>query len=414
MDTLVVMFWEFKLKIWLDYVLGTLWVRTRDTQEQERCQGIVVRNKARLVAQGHRHEEGIDYDEVFAPVARIKAIRLFLAFASYMGFMVYQMDVKSAFLYGRIDEEMIDYPLWEVLENGATLPKTQVMEGVTTGMPITTIEEKAQRRLEASKARVSVGAFGGKSLTKSQPNSLKLVHEDLEQIYLDDIEEMDLRWKIAMLTMRGRRGHFARECITPRNQDNNYKESSRRSVPMEISTSTALVSCDGLGGYEWSDQREKGPNYALMAFLSLNSNSEIVDNCKKGLVYKNYNAVPPPYTGNFMPLTPDFSFTGLDEFVNKHVVENCKAKFSEEETKVVRKNYDAPIIEEWVSDNEEENVSRPKFKKKIVRPSIAKIEFVKPKQQEKSARKIVKQIEQHRQNTHSPRGNKRHWNNMMS
>ncbi|GJR06548.1 putative ribonuclease H-like domain-containing protein [Tanacetum coccineum] len=68
--------------------------------------GIVVRNKARLVAQGHRQEEGIDYDEVFAPVARIEAIRLFLAFASYLGFMVYQMDVKSAFLYGRIDEEV--------------------------------------------------------------------------------------------------------------------------------------------------------------------------------------------------------------------------------------------------------------------------------------------------------------------
>nr|GEX21510.1 putative ribonuclease H-like domain-containing protein [Tanacetum cinerariifolium] len=61
--------------------------------------GIVVRNKARLVAQGHTQEEGIDYDEVFAPVARIEAIRLFLAYASFMGFIVYQMDVKSAFLY---------------------------------------------------------------------------------------------------------------------------------------------------------------------------------------------------------------------------------------------------------------------------------------------------------------------------
>ncbi|GKB08922.1 putative ribonuclease H-like domain-containing protein [Tanacetum coccineum] len=55
---------------------------------------------------GHRHEEGIDYDEVFAPVARIEAIRIFLAFASYMGFIVYQMDVKSAFMYGKIDEEV--------------------------------------------------------------------------------------------------------------------------------------------------------------------------------------------------------------------------------------------------------------------------------------------------------------------
>nr|GEU53415.1 copia protein [Tanacetum cinerariifolium] len=68
--------------------------------------GIVVRNKARLVAQGHRLEEGIDYDEVFTPVAKIVAIRIFLSFASYMGFIVYQRDVKSAFLYGTIDEEV--------------------------------------------------------------------------------------------------------------------------------------------------------------------------------------------------------------------------------------------------------------------------------------------------------------------
>nr|GEU92193.1 reverse transcriptase domain-containing protein [Tanacetum cinerariifolium] len=68
--------------------------------------GVVVRTKARLVAQGYRQEEGIDYDEVFAPVARIEAIRIFLVFASYMGFIVNQMDVKSAFLYGKIDKEV--------------------------------------------------------------------------------------------------------------------------------------------------------------------------------------------------------------------------------------------------------------------------------------------------------------------
>ncbi|GJV32280.1 ribonuclease H-like domain-containing protein [Tanacetum coccineum] len=206
------------------------------------------------------------------------------------------------------------------------------------------------------------------------------------------MEEMDLRWQMAMLTMRARRflkntgrkltvngnetigfdkskvecynchkrGHFARECIALRNQDNKIKESSRRSVPVEISTSTALVSCDGLDGYDWSDQAEKGPNYALMAFSSSNSDSElrkkleiahkekdgiqlnvdkfkhaskglnkliecqIVDNYKKGLGYENYNAVLPPYTGNFMPPTPDLFFTGLDEFVNEPVVENSK------------------------------------------------------------------------------------------
>nr|GEX72592.1 hypothetical protein [Tanacetum cinerariifolium] len=70
---------------------------------------IVVRNKARLVAQGHRQEEGIDYDEVFADMARIEAIRIFLAFASFMGFIVYQMDVNSAFLYGIIENKVYVY-----------------------------------------------------------------------------------------------------------------------------------------------------------------------------------------------------------------------------------------------------------------------------------------------------------------
>ncbi|GJR67977.1 putative ribonuclease H-like domain-containing protein [Tanacetum coccineum] len=82
--------------------IGTKWVYRNKKDER----GIVIRNKARLVAQGHTQEEGIDYDEVFAPVARIEAIRMFLAYASYMGFMVYQMDVKSAFLYGQIEEEV--------------------------------------------------------------------------------------------------------------------------------------------------------------------------------------------------------------------------------------------------------------------------------------------------------------------
>nr|GFB84022.1 hypothetical protein [Tanacetum cinerariifolium] len=81
--------------------IGTKWVLKNKKDER----GIVVRNKARLVVQEYTQEEGIDYDEVFVPVIRIEAIRLFLAYASFMGFTVYQMDVKSAFLYGTIDEE---------------------------------------------------------------------------------------------------------------------------------------------------------------------------------------------------------------------------------------------------------------------------------------------------------------------
>nr|GEU41037.1 putative ribonuclease H-like domain-containing protein [Tanacetum cinerariifolium] len=82
--------------------IGTKWVLKNKKDER----GVVIRNKAWLVAQRHTQEKGIDYDEVFAPVARIEAIRLFLAYASFIGFTVYQMDVKSAFLYGTIDEEV--------------------------------------------------------------------------------------------------------------------------------------------------------------------------------------------------------------------------------------------------------------------------------------------------------------------
>nr|GFA62740.1 hypothetical protein [Tanacetum cinerariifolium] len=144
------------------------------------------------------------------------------------------------------------------------------------------------------------------SFFASQPNSPQLVHEDLEQIHPDDMEEMDLRWQMAMLTMRARKflkktrnkltlnsnktigldksnmecyncykkGHFARECRALRNQDNKHKETLRRSVPVETFTSTSLVSCDGLGGYDWSDQTEEGPNYALVAFSASSSDSK--------------------------------------------------------------------------------------------------------------------------------------------
>ncbi|GJS37349.1 putative ribonuclease H-like domain-containing protein [Tanacetum coccineum] len=101
---------QFKLqKVWTlvdlpnsKRAIGTKWVYKNKKDER----GIVIKNKARLVAQGYTQEEGINYDEVFAPVARIEAIRLFIAYASFKDFVVYQMDVKSAFLYGKIEEEV--------------------------------------------------------------------------------------------------------------------------------------------------------------------------------------------------------------------------------------------------------------------------------------------------------------------
>nr|GEZ80978.1 ribonuclease H-like domain-containing protein [Tanacetum cinerariifolium] len=128
---------------------------------------------------------------------------------------------------------------------------------------------------------------------------------------------MGLKWQMAMLTIRARRflknterkffmngnetigfdkskvecynfhkrGHFARECRAPRSQDTKNKESTRRYVPVETPTSVALVSCDGLGGYDWSDQAEDGlTNFALMAYSSTSSNSKC--NPQQDLQYK--------------------------------------------------------------------------------------------------------------------------------
>ncbi|GJS50559.1 ribonuclease H-like domain-containing protein [Tanacetum coccineum] len=536
--------------------------------------------------------------------------------------------------------QMIDYSLWEVIENGNEPPITKGVEGVETIITPTTAEEEAQKRLEL-KARSTLlmgipnehqlkfysikdaksllqaieKRFGGNAATKkTQRNLLKKQYEnftasssevldqtfdrlqklisqleihgesisqedvnqkflrtfvssnstnstngavntahgattastqataDLQQIHPDDLEEIDLRWQMAMLTMRAmrflkntgrkltvngnetirfdkskvecynchKRGHFARECRAPRNQENRNRENTRRVVPVETTTSNALVSCDG-SSYDWSDQAEEGPtNFALMAYSSTSSNSEvstdsncsssclenvkilkeqneqlikdlrtsklnaiayktglesvearllvykknesvyeedikvlkheihlrevaitelrrklelaqkqkdkiqltvenfknssknlsklidcqIVDKCKTGL---GYNVVPPPYTGNFMPPKPDLSFFGLEEFTSepifiKHVVENSEAKASEAKPKAVRKNNGAPIIEDWVSDNKEDDVPQAKIEKKTVKPSFAKIEFVKPKG--KTARKTIKQVEQ--------------------
>ncbi|GKE97200.1 ribonuclease H-like domain-containing protein [Tanacetum coccineum] len=234
---------------------------------------------------------------------------------------------------------------------------------------------------------------------------------------------MDLRWNIAMLTMRARRflkntgrkldmankerigfdkskmecfnfhkrGHFARECRAPKNQDNRNKEPTRRIVPVEETTSNALVSqCDGFG-YDWTGlesvearllvfKKNKSVYEEDMKLLKseiylrdlditelkrkmdlvTKEKDKIMDKCKTGL---GYNVVPPPYTGNFMPPKSDLVYPSLDDFVdvNESVSEPIVEKHTVEtnEPKTDRKENGATlIIEEWVSDSDEENVSK--------------------------------------------------------
>ena len=83
-------------------MIGTKWIFKNKSDEY----GIVIRNKSRLVAQGYTQVEGVDFDETFAPVARLESIMILLAITSHLNFKLYQMDVKSSFLNGMLQEEV--------------------------------------------------------------------------------------------------------------------------------------------------------------------------------------------------------------------------------------------------------------------------------------------------------------------
>ncbi|GKA72300.1 putative ribonuclease H-like domain-containing protein [Tanacetum coccineum] len=180
----------------------------------------------------------------------------------------------------------------------------------------------------------------------SQPNGSQLVYEDLEQIHEDDIEEMDLndtagydKSKVECFNCHKMR-HFARECRGPRNQDskNRNQDSSRRTVNVEETSSKAMVAIDG--------------------------------------------------AGLFSPPNLDLSYSGLEEFQQPEFEgygPKTSKSVSEDISNEVRESPDAPLVKELVSDD--------KLEKKPVFPTVAKIEFVRPKQQEKPVRKLVKYAE---------------------
>ncbi|GJS48254.1 hypothetical protein Tco_0598375 [Tanacetum coccineum] len=345
---------------------------------------------------------------------------------------------------------MIDYSLWEVIENGNAPPVTKIVEGVKTTITPSTAEEKAQKRLElkarstllmdipnehkieAQKLKQSVGDY-------SQPNSPQLDNEDLQQIHPDDLEEMDLRWQMAMLTMRARR--FLKNTGRKLTVNGEHK----KGCSSGDNYFNALISCDGLGDYDWSDQAKEGLESVEARLLVYKKNESVYEEDIKLLkreIYLKEVAITElrrklelaQKQKDEIQLTVEklensskslsklivldiYDKCKIEEFVNepivseptvkKPVVETSEAKASADKPKAVRKNNGAPIIEDWVSDSEEEDVPQAKKEKKTVKSSFAKIEFVKSKEQVKSPRKTVNHVNQNRQNTHTPRGNQR-------
>ncbi|GJW62707.1 putative ribonuclease H-like domain-containing protein [Tanacetum coccineum] len=298
------------------------------------------------------------------------------------------------------------------------------------------------------------------SFFANQSNAPQLDNEDLEPIDADDLEEMDLKWQVAMLTMRvKRRGTFARRMRDTKAQGNRNRDSPRRNAPVDTSNTNALVVQYRIGGYDWSFQAEDGlTNFALMAYTCQGSssspssdseleealkekndlklklenfeessknltkliNSEISAKDKTGLGYdgqmneselnnihmneseavsypvndrfktgEGFHAVPPPYTGNYMPSRPDLSFAGLDDSVYKTKVSETETSISKTSKDIVEKpktvRPSAPIIEEWDTDSDNDSVFRPKSDQ--TKPKFTKINFVKSGENVKSVNK---------------------------
>ncbi|GJS02818.1 hypothetical protein Tco_0319326 [Tanacetum coccineum] len=341
----------------------------------------------------------------------------------------------------------------------------------------------------------------------NQPNGSQLVHEDLEQIHEDDLKEIDLKWQLALLSMRTRKfsqktsrkitinrsdtagydkskvecfnchklRHFAKEYRGPRNQDsrNWNQDSSRRTINVEETSSKAMLAIDG-ANFDWSFMvdEEVPTDMALMAFSDSEFNksefnlatykrglasveeqlvfykknevlfceqlvvlkrdisykdseisvfkceleklkqekksnqlkiekfdnasksldklirSQIPDKSRKGLGFVSYNAVPPPPMGLFSPANLDLTNSGLEEFQQPEFEgygPKTSKSVSEDTYNEVRESPDASLVEELVSND--------KLEKKTVFPTVTKINFVRPQQQEKPVRKPVKYAE---------------------
>ncbi|GKE05874.1 putative ribonuclease H-like domain-containing protein, partial [Tanacetum coccineum] len=218
----------------------------------------------------------------------------------------------------------------------------------------------------------------------------QFVYDDLEHIYEDDIDEMDLKWQLALLSIRTRRffqkigrkitingsdtagydkskvkcfnchkmGYFAREYKGPRNQDsrNMNQYGSRRTVNVEEPSSKSMVAIDG------ADKLIR---------------SQITDKSRKGVGFVSYSVVPPLPTGLFSPPNLDLSYSGLEEF-QQPKFEGYEPKTSKSVSEYisnkVRESPDAPLVEELESDD--------KLEKKTFFPTVAKIEFVHPQKED--------------------------------
>nr|GEX05147.1 hypothetical protein [Tanacetum cinerariifolium] len=378
-----------------------------------------------------------------------------------------KLKAKSSLMLAVPNENLLKFhaykyakSLWEAIKNSLPLAWNNIalimrnksdldtlsMDDLYNNLKVYESKIKGQSSSSSNSQNVDFVFSDNSSNTNETVNTAhSLDNEDLEQIDVDDLKEMDLKWTKVEYYNCHRRCHFARECRAPRNQGNRNRDAPTRNAPMDTSTTNALVVQEWRGGYDWIFQAEEGlANFALMAYTSQGSSSSSslyseVHTCSKECL-KSYESLQKQYDQQREALNEsnleiiDKTGLGYDGQINEsdlndiHVNESkvldnvvnsvfdshaCDdnqvndSKDSLENPKTVR--FSAPLIKEWESDCEDENVFKPKEVKKIVKPSFENIEFVNARNttvENESKSKKPRKFSQ------SPKGNKRNWNGL--
>nr|GEV27707.1 hypothetical protein [Tanacetum cinerariifolium] len=224
---------------------------------------------------------------------------------------------------------MTDYSLWEVILNGDSPPPTRIVDGAIQIIAPTTTEQSPQ-----------------------------LDNDDLKQIDLDDLEEIDLNWQMAMLTMRARSFQANEE---PTNYALMAYASSGLSSSLGSDNETSSKNLSKLLESQVSDKTGLGFDIQVFNYEELHShesNNKVPNNLENDRykIGEGYHAVPPLYTRAFLPLKPDLVFTddpnASESVVNVFNIESSKNKPRKDMSKTHRP--DAPIVEDWICDSEDE------------------------------------------------------------
>ncbi|GKB00911.1 putative ribonuclease H-like domain-containing protein [Tanacetum coccineum] len=350
-----------------------------------------------------------------------------------LGVVITQEDLNSKFLRSLPPEWNTHVVVWmnkADIETMSIDDFTRSTNDVNTANPAYEVSTVSPN-INTACPQVSTANFSDNTVYAfmvENPNASNLLQQDLEQIHEDDLEAMDLKWQLSLLSMRAKMyfqrtrkkisinandttgydkskvecfnchkmGHFARECRAPRNKEGQFKyqDNTRKQGNNKDTSSKAMLAIDGVG-FDWSDMAEE-----------------------KGL---GYNAVPPPHPLIYnRPKKLDLSYSGLDEFKDpefkSYGSEDSKQEFNivcDKKSDDSKGNSDDSLVKEQVLKDTSSFVeSSLNVDKETVFLVDKKIEFVKPKNHEKPVKKSVRYAEMYR--SQSPRGNQRNWNGQKS